>query len=86
MQMKTSEARKRIQDFVMNHKNSSVLFASLDDEGRMDYVMTKTYNYFRGFLKGREALERAIRNAESHKENGFAVFLDRVDEHIIITD
>lgn len=60
-------AKKRMMEFVQKHKGKSVLFAGLDNEGKYDYILVKSYRYFRGFLSVSAAVERAVTNATSHK-------------------
>ena len=83
--MRVSEAKKRILDFTSKYKRSGgVLFAILDEEERTDYVLTKSYNFFRKFLSAEDAVKRAVKNSEAHKANGFAAFLECENEHMII--
>lgn len=48
--------KSRMMDFVKKHKGTSVLFAGLDKEGKFDYILVKSYKYFRGFLSVSAAL------------------------------
>lgn len=61
------KAKQRMMDFVQKHKGMSVLFAGLNNEEKYDYILVKSYRYFRRFLSVSAALERAVTNATSHK-------------------
>lgn len=57
--------------FVKNHAGQVVLFDCLDDGDKFSFVVVKTIMYFGRFVKGSNLMERAIRNAEAHRENGY---------------
>jgi len=82
--MSRETARRKIKRFLNKYRGKSVLFYTLNDTDKYNYVLTKQYNYFRGFLKPAEALDRAISNTEGHKKNGYSVYKNIGNEHMII--
>ena len=82
--MTKATAEKMILEFVSKCKGQSVLFNALDEAGREAYVLTKSYNYFRGFLTVSESIDRAMKNTEAHKNGGFRVFRLNPTEHMVI--
>lgn len=82
--MSRDTAKRKIKRFLNKYRGKSVLFATLNDTDKYNYVLTKQYNYFRGFLKPAEALDRAISNTEGHKKSRYSVYRNISNEHMII--
>lgn len=82
--MSRETARRKIKRFLNKYRGKSVLFATLNSTDKYNYVLTKQYNYFRGFLGNAEALDRAIRNTEGHKKGGYSVYKNVGNEHMVI--
>lgn len=70
--MNKIELKESIKFFYNNHKGKSVIFCGLkNDEERFVFVLLQGYKYFKSFLSGKEAAQRALKNAEAHKKDGF---------------
>lgn len=82
--MSRETATRKIKRFLNKYYGKSVLFATLNNTDKYNYVLTKQYNYFQGFLENAEALDRAIRNTEGHKKNGYSVYKNISNEHMVI--
>lgn len=82
--MSRDTAKRKIKRFLNKYRGKSVLFATLNDTDKYNYVLTKQYNYFRGFLKTTEALDRAISNTEGHKKSRYSVYRNISNEHMVI--
>ena len=83
MTISKDTARRKIKRFLNKYRGKSVLFCTLNETDRYNYVLTKQFHYFCGFLGNPNALDRAIYNTEQHKKNGYS-FYKNSDEHMVI--
>ena len=84
--MTKTEAKTMIQNFVSKNKGKSVLFNTLSETDKKAYVLTKSFLYFKKFLKTSEALTRALNNTEAHEKSNFDVYENSINEHLIISE
>ena len=82
--MKKSEAKNIMLEFVNKNKGKNVLFNTLNEADKKAYILVKTFNYFKSFLKVNEALTRAIDNTEAHERDNFSVFTNKINESMTI--
>ena len=82
--MKKSEAKNIMLEFANKNKGKNVLFNTLNAADKKAYILIKTFNYFKSFLKVSEALTRAIDNTEAHERDNFSVFTNKINENMTI--
>lgn len=71
------KANMIILDFVQKYKDKTVYFDKLSEADKYAFILTDQYNYHSRIVKPREALERAIRNADSHRKQGYLIYSGR---------
>ena len=84
--MTLNKAKQTMESFLKKYTGKTVFFHTLSDDEKLAYIMVDSFNYFK-FLKLRDRLERAISNAEAHKESNFkhyAIYTGEA-EHMIIS-
>ena len=72
--MNRAKAKSLMLEFTKSHLGEMVFFAELGESERLAFVMVDTFSYFSNFLGIKESLDRAIKNAESHKNQGFDIY------------
>ena len=85
-QITKAKAKTMIQNFVSKNKGKSVLFNSLNETDKKAYILTKSFLYFNKFLKSDDALTRALNNMEAHAKDNFKVYVNKINEHLIISE
>lgn len=72
--MTSKQAAERMKKFILSHKGEKVIFRNLDAKSKFDYVLVSQFNYHLPIVGRREAIQRAIRNAEIHKGDDFSIY------------
>lgn len=72
--MTSKQAIERMKRFILSHKGEKVIFCDLDAESKFDYVLVCQFNYHLPIAGRREAIQRAIRNAEIHKRDEYSIY------------
>lgn len=80
--MNKPEMKNAIITFYNKDRGQSVIFCGLkNDNDKFIFILLKSYRYFKKFLSGKEAAQRALKNAEAHKESGFVNYpFDKIIE------
>ena len=82
--MTKTEAKRTMREFLTKHAGTTVFFMKLTPAEKHAYVLVDSFNYFR-FLPAKERLERAIKNAQGHKDSGYK-FFENVYERMSISE
>lgn len=67
----TSDPKKRMENFLKKYDGKTVKFEKLSQYEKYSFVLVDSFDYFRKSFGTQAAMNRAIRNADSHKKNSF---------------
>lgn len=67
----TSDPKQKIKGFLKRYDGTRVYFDKLSDYEKYSFVLVDGYDYFLKSFSPQAALNRAIKNADSHKKNSF---------------
>lgn len=74
---KNIKANLIILDFVQKYKGKTIYFDKLSEADKYAFILTDQYNYHSNIVSPKEALDRAVRNADSHREQGYLIYNGR---------
>lgn len=74
---KNIKANLIILDFLQRYTGKTVYFDKLSETDKYAFILTDQYNYHSNIVSPREALDRAVKNADSHREQGYLIYSGR---------
>ena len=66
-----------IMRFMDKYCGKTVRFKDLPADEQYAFVLTDQYNFHSKIVSSKEAIDRAVRNANSHKKNGYEIYSNK---------